>query len=155
MSSPYDWPRGPWQRDPHRPPRVPDSELRVSNAERDEVSNALCRHFSDGRLDEVEFNERLEKATAAKTRADLAPLLADLPPLPGDPTPPPGTGNLPHPVAGRPRRLHPVLAVLCVVFVVAALGHFASVAWHFPWLVIGVIAAVWFMIRRGCWRGRF
>lgn len=144
MPSPYDWPHSSWPRDPHQRARIPDSELRVSNAERDAVSNALCRHFSDGRLDEAEFNERLEKCTAAKTRADLAPLLADLPPLPGD-------GPQPHPQpvpAARPWRIHPVVFVLGVLFVLVATAHFTAWAWHAPWLLIAVIVVVALVRRR-------
>ena len=53
-----------------RPP-----QMRVSDAERHEIADILSKHFADGRLDDVEFNERLDKAMRAKTRGDLAGLL--------------------------------------------------------------------------------
>ncbi len=71
--------RGPWSREWNRP--APSATLRVSNADRAEVTNALCRHFADGRLDEAEFNDRAARAAAAKTQVDLAHLLTDLPTL--------------------------------------------------------------------------
>jgi Domain of unknown function (DUF1707) len=53
--------------------------LRASDAERERVAEALRRHHLDGRLDTDELQERLERAYAARTTGDLAPLLADLP----------------------------------------------------------------------------
>jgi uncharacterized protein DUF1707 len=56
-----------------------DAGLRASDAERERVAEALRRHHLDGRLDTEELQERLERAYAARTTGDLAPLLADLP----------------------------------------------------------------------------
>src|SRR3954452_6789236 len=76
----------------------PDSPgLRASDAERERVAEALRRHHLDGRLDTEELQERLERAYAARTTGELAPLLADLPrerelarrPRPSPPWPPP------------------------------------------------------------------
>jgi hypothetical protein len=63
---------------------VPASRIRCSDAERHEMVDKLSKHFADGRLDQVEFDERMGKAMAAKTRGDLAGLLDDLPPLAGE-----------------------------------------------------------------------
>jgi Domain of unknown function (DUF1707) len=57
----------------------PGADMRVGDAERAEIADHLARHYSDGRLDEAEFNERLDKAMRAKTMADLSGLLSDLP----------------------------------------------------------------------------
>jgi Domain of unknown function (DUF1707) len=62
-----------------RPPTWPAAGLRIGDAERAEVTDRLARHYGDGRLDQDEFNERLDKAMRATTVADLAGLLADLP----------------------------------------------------------------------------
>src|SRR3954451_25128937 len=76
----------------------PDSPgLRASDAERERVAEALRRHHLDGRLDTEELQERLERAYAARTTGELAPLLAHLPggrepvrrPRPPAPWPPP------------------------------------------------------------------
>lgn len=62
-----------------RPAGWPGSELRVGDAERSAIADRLAHHFSEGRLDAAEFNERLDRAMQAKTMADLTGLLADLP----------------------------------------------------------------------------
>ena len=106
------------------------SNLRVSDAERNEVADRLSRHFSEGRLDESEFKERLDAAMSAKTQGDLAGLFDDLPPLGSEPPPPPS----------RRRRLVPFAIMLAFIVVVA--GSTVSV-WHImrvPWLLIAVIA---------------
>src|ERR1700758_1802022 len=54
-------------------------EIRVSDAERAEVADLLGRHYSDGRLDKQEFDERVARAMSAKTRGDLDGLFDDLP----------------------------------------------------------------------------
>lgn len=63
------------------PPRTPEPApaLRASDADRERVAEALRRHHVDGRLDTDELQERLERCYAARTGAELAPLLADLP----------------------------------------------------------------------------
>ncbi|HYY19773.1 MAG TPA: DUF1707 domain-containing protein, partial [Streptosporangiaceae bacterium] len=56
------------------------ADLRVSDAERQAVADALSQHFGEGRLDQAEFDERLSQAMNAKTYRDLDGLLTDLPP---------------------------------------------------------------------------
>jgi len=46
-----------------------DADLRASDAERNEVADRLSRHFAEGRLDQVEFKARLDRAIGATTRA--------------------------------------------------------------------------------------
>src|ERR1700726_477169 len=81
-----------------------DQHMRVSDAERQAVADRLAEHFSSGRLDQAEFDERVGKAMSAKTRADLNGLFDDLPetglPETGAPA---ATDRL------RRRRRHPVL----------------------------------------------
>lgn len=55
------------------------AQLRVSDAEREAVAQALGDHHATGRLDASEWTERLESAFAARTRGELDALLADLP----------------------------------------------------------------------------
>jgi hypothetical protein len=57
----------------------PGSQMRVGDAERMAVADQLAKHFVDGRLDETEFDARLDRAMRATTMADLTGLLADLP----------------------------------------------------------------------------
>jgi hypothetical protein len=61
-----------------------DRTLRVSDADRERVADRLRRAAGEGRIAPEELEERLEAAFAARTSADLAPLVAD---LPSDPPP--------------------------------------------------------------------
>jgi hypothetical protein len=72
----------------------PDQGMRVSDADRADVADRLAKHYSHGRLDQAEFDERLDRAMNAKTRADLVVLLADLPE--GEPPPDDGTPSRNH-----------------------------------------------------------
>ncbi len=56
-----------------------DQHMRVSDAERQAVTDRLAEHFSSGRLDQAEFDDRVGRAMSAKTRADLNGLFDDLP----------------------------------------------------------------------------
>jgi hypothetical protein len=123
--------------------------MRVSDAERAEVAERLSRHYGDGRLDEEEFNRRLDQAMSATTQADLGGLFADLPDHE------PGFGEAtadrsrragttpPRPTArrhgGRPHRL---LTVLLVIVAAIIVGHALS-HWFIPWFLIGAIVLAW------------
>ena len=94
-----------------------DQHMRVSDAERQAVADRLAEHFSEGRLDQAEFDERVGRAMSAKTRADLNGLFDDLPET-GAPA-----------VPGHPRRRHrhPVLLLALIVVLVLAASH--AVLW--------------------------
>jgi len=66
---------------PADPPSSPS--LRASDADRDRVIELLRAAVADGRLDQAEFDERLDAALAARTMDALAPLTADLIAAPG------------------------------------------------------------------------
>jgi hypothetical protein len=53
--------------------------LRIGDAERNSTAALLRRHAAEGRLTLDELDERLGRAYAAKTAADLNELLVDLP----------------------------------------------------------------------------
>ena len=53
--------------------------IRASDAERDATVERLSAATGDGRLTLEEFSQRMEQATSARTRAELARLVADLP----------------------------------------------------------------------------
>jgi hypothetical protein len=126
MPSQYNqsWSRGfaPWFNNPYS-----DQHMRVSDAERQAVTDRLAQHFGDGRLDQAEFDERVGRAMSAKTRADLNGLFDDLPET-GAPA-----------VTDQPRRRHrhPVLLVALIVLVAIAAGHVI-----FPLLWVGLLVAV-------------
>ena len=125
-----NWTRGfsPWFTAPGS-----DQHMRVSDAERQSVADCLAEHFSSGRLDQSEFDERVGRAMSAKTRADLNGLFDDLPetgaPAATNPTDP----------AGQPRRRHrhPILLVSLIVLVAIAAAH---VVWPLLW--IGFLVAI-------------
>jgi hypothetical protein len=56
-----------------------DRRLRVGTEEREAVAGILRREHVAGRLDNNEFDERLERCLSAKTYRELDGLLADLP----------------------------------------------------------------------------
>lgn len=56
-----------------------DSGIRISDAEREEAMSTLGVHFTTGRLELPEYEERCGQATAARTRGELEALFDDLP----------------------------------------------------------------------------
>ncbi len=114
--------------------------MRVGDAERNEVAEALSQHYSDGRLDGTEMKERLERAIGAKTRGDLAGLLDDLPPL----------GQAPAPVRRR-HRAGLWLAACAVLAFMSTPWQYAHWMWfpRVPWLFLGLVGLLlWRRSRR-------
>lgn len=56
-----------------------NSRLRASDADRDRAASVLNEALAEGRLTAEEHSERLDSIYAAKTHAELVPLLEDLP----------------------------------------------------------------------------
>ncbi|MGH9047470.1 MAG: DUF1707 SHOCT-like domain-containing protein [Acidimicrobiales bacterium] len=117
-----------------------DPNMRVSDAERDRVAEALSEHYSAGRLDANELKERLDKAIGAKTRGDLSGLMTDLPHT--------------YPTTPEPHRERRRVAVWVAVAIVICATAFPWQATHLfwvpriPWLVLGIVALVFFSRRR-------
>ena len=125
-----------------------DPRIRASDADRDRTAALLREHHAAGRLTAEEFNERLEKAYAAKTLGELDELLADLPGIdlyklpdaslqrgrPGG-----GSGPPPLPWMMAPGRMSPAWR--------AALGSWLSVSLvaFFVWLLAGHPDNLWFL----------
>jgi hypothetical protein len=114
-----------------------NDSIRISDADRDQVTARLREHFAEGRLTSEELDERITATLNAKTYGDLRPIMADLPgpgPVPpydwavppaGAQTPPPGSqpwgsGPLggPYRVYRRGPRLLP-LVLIALVFTLA------------------------------------
>lgn len=124
------------------------ADLRLSDAERAEVADLLSRHYTDGRLDQAEFDERLDQAMKAKTYRDLNGLFDDLPRTEAsEPSKAPGTSG----AATRRRYPHPNVGVLFLVVVIvlaAAAGH--ALVWSLspwvwslsPWVPIGLLSVI-------------
>jgi hypothetical protein len=113
--------------------------LRVSDAERTDVADRLSKHYGDGRLDQAEFNERMERAMSAKTHGDFAGLFADLPDLADGPV-----DAHPAKITSPPSR-SPMFRILIIVLIVVAAAFIGQALVHsfFPWLLVGVIAFLW------------
>jgi DUF1707 SHOCT-like domain len=88
-----------------------DPRIRASDDDRERTVSLLREHHAAGRLTLEEFNERLDKAYAAKTLGELDELMSDLPAidlyrLPDASLPPhyrrqiPGSGSLQAAAAG-------------------------------------------------------
>jgi hypothetical protein len=156
----------------------PGSQMRVGDAERMAIADRLAKHFVDGRLDEIEFDARLDRAMRATTMADLTGLLADLPDdEPAQPQPPAATQrhqrkmmraqlererlHLRH--ERRTRRqaarrhgarslswmLMFVAAVIGLIIIVHTLTHSIG-----AWLLLGLIAFLWLRREGGRYRSR-
>ncbi len=77
-------------------PEQPDPwSLRASDADRDKYLTLLREAYAEGRLDAVEYQERMEQALGAKTYRDLYPVLAELPIEPSRAPGPPMLGTDP------------------------------------------------------------
>jgi hypothetical protein len=59
--------------------------VRLSDAEREQLVDALGRHAAEGRLELDELEQRVGRVYEASSREEAAAALADLPPLPGPP----------------------------------------------------------------------
>ena len=134
-----------------------DPQMRISDADRAEVADRLSKHYSDGRLDQAEFNERLDRAMNAKTQADLNGLFADLPAT----DEPDKAVKAVRPPDRRPRNRRPVQRVVGLILItVVAIFVARALMWPFfglfgfaghvlfvpvPWILIAIVAFV-------CWR---
>ena len=132
-------------------------EMRISDADRAEVADRLSKHYSDGRLDQTEFNERLDRAMNAKTQADLNGLFAD---LPATDEPEKAAKPVRQPDQ-RPRNRRPVQRVVGLILIaVVAIFVARALMWPFfgffgfaghvlfvpvPWILIAIAAFL-------CWR---
>jgi hypothetical protein len=112
-----------------------DRLLRVGTAERDAVADILRREHVAGRLDDNEFDERLERCLSAKTYRELDNLLADLP-----------TEELASRATWWSMRPTPLLLLLPLVAVAIVASH-----GHAAWLLVPLV--FWFGAGRFFWRG--
>jgi hypothetical protein len=113
-----------------------DASLRASDDERNAVADKLSRHYAEGRLDEIEFKNRLDTAMSATTRGDLHGLFDDLPPLPSEPPPPPP----------RHQRILPWVLIVVLVAIAAGATMPFYPLYHVPWILVAVVA--FFLWRR-------
>jgi hypothetical protein len=117
--------------------------LRVSDAERNAMAELLSKHYADGRLDDEEFKERVDRAMSAKTESDFYGLTDDLPRLDA-------AGPAPLPV----RRRRPLTPLLGVLLVLAIVSWWLPSMFLFPHHVGLLLLAVFVLLlwRRHSWR---
>ncbi|HEX3714860.1 MAG TPA: DUF1707 domain-containing protein [Trebonia sp.] len=108
--------------------RYSDQHIRVSDADRNAVAELLTQHYAEGRLDQGEFDERVGRTMAAKTRGDLAGLFDDLPDTDsagaGGPGSPAGRPAVPYRASRRRGGMLRSLLVVALVLICA------NIAWH-------------------------
>jgi Domain of unknown function (DUF1707) len=156
-----------------------DDRMRISDADREQVTARLREHYAEGRLTSEELDERITAALNAKTFGDLRRVMADLPePAPaGAQGPPPGwagpgwAGPVPPPGWGRPpvyryrrgpRLLPLVLLVLFLAIILPPAGFVLFAVLKVIFLIflvtglIGIFAAARFRrhVRRN-WQGGY
>ena len=113
-----------------------NTRTRASDADRDRIVAALREHLAAGRLTIEEFDERMDKAYAAKTLGELDSLMTDLPET--------GPGQLPDAPPARPASSPPLTRRRRPGSIEAGRGRF-SPAWRTtggPWLAISLVLFV-------------
>ena len=80
-------------------PRNPQyQQLRASDADRNTAAAMLGNAYAEGRLDNDEYQQRLDQAMSSKSLGELVPVLADIVPAPQQPA----SAVQPGPQRGRP-----------------------------------------------------
>lgn len=124
-----------YQYDPSGSPR--DRSLRAGDKDRDAVSEILRQAHVEGRLDNDEFQARLERCLTAKTYTDLDGLITDFPREGAD------ARRIRQHARWRP---WPAPFLLLPLAVIAAVGFGA----HAAWLAIPLV--LFFVVRPFAWR---
>jgi hypothetical protein len=103
------------------------SELRASDADREQAAERLRAAAGEGRLTAEELEGRLERALTARTEADLEPLVSDLPAPPARRPPP-----------RRARDSEHVRAYLSVSIMLVAIWALTGAGYFWPiWPILG------------------
>lgn len=130
--------------------RASYADLRISDAERAEVADLLSKHYGDGRLDQAEFDQRLDQAMKAKTYKDISGLFADLPQTdtPDTSGPAKSSGVSRSVTRGlHQHRNHRVLFPILVIAIAVIAGH--ALVWALtPWVWIGLVGMIILYVTR-------
>lgn len=133
--------------------------IRISDAEREQVSAALGQHLATGRLTMTEFEDRLDVIYAARTRGEVSVVLTDLPIT----EPPPPLPSVPDaPAACAPAWTSWALtgAICLLIWVTTSLTQGQPLnfwpAWVIgPWGIVLIARAAQIRHARGVRPGRF
>jgi ferric-dicitrate binding protein FerR (iron transport regulator) len=125
--------------------------MRASDSDRDAVVSDLSENFQAGRLTAAEFDQRMERALAARTWGELRELQADLPATRPAPQAPAAASSGTPPQPSRGSFAPPAIAALAAVAITAAvLVNVTHGGWGFIWLPLAVL----FIARRLIGRSR-
>lgn len=132
---------------------VRDRRIRAADADREATANVLRRHYTEGRLDAQEYDERIERCYAAKTLGELDELFADLPRVETRERGP----NHGRRAYRPPWRLAVVAPVVIALVVISALtgAHLFWLAWPLFFFVLGPFGLFgrWCRTGQGRWHG--
>lgn len=119
-----------------------DRQVRASDQDRERIGATLGRHYAAGRLTLEEFQERLDRAYAAKTIGELDDLMTDLPNTDlGHPPTRPG----PNPRLPERRAAGTVQAPVGRNSAVWQFWVGISVGVFVIWLISGATGGLWFL----------
>jgi hypothetical protein len=110
--------------------------MRAADSDREAVAEQLRAALGEGRLDLHEFDERVRRAYAARTYAELGELLTDLPE-----TIPPGQAQVVP--AGRPAPPEPVAAAGTGSADPAATRRWLGQIWGGYLGTVAIVVAIW------------
>jgi Domain of unknown function (DUF1707)/Domain of unknown function (DUF4190) len=119
--------------------------MRASNADRERAVDVLKAAFSEGRLTQAEYEQRMDRAYRSKTYGELTAIVADLPqgPMPTPmvvpvaPPPPMMRGPVPPPVylaPPRPTNGYAIGSLLC------GIGSLMCGVTSIPAVILGHVA---------------
>ncbi|HEY2763461.1 MAG TPA: DUF1707 domain-containing protein [Pseudonocardiaceae bacterium] len=127
--------------------QTPRDQLRAADADRERVAEHLRSAHAEGRLDLVEYDDRVQRAWAARTYGDLDMLTADLPSGWSAPSPHRSRSGPPLPAegGGRERRhrhamharatLAAWLSLSVINVMIWAVVCLTTWRWIYPWWI--------------------
>jgi hypothetical protein len=125
------------------------TEIRASDAEREQTADLIRQAAAEGRLTMAELEERLTTTYGARLRHELPPLVADLP-APPRPTP---TGPDPRRLSSWDRAALGLHAALVAALVAAVLTRWVAGGAVFLWPVFPIFWAVLSLVVHARLRG--
>ena len=117
-----------------------ESNLRVSDSDRDDTIAVLREAFAEGRLTQEEFDDRLEATHSARTYGELATLTADIPTR---------TTEIARPVEDKKKRRELKSAWASWLGV----GVMVNIIWFATWMGSGPAPYYWPIWVIGPWGG--
>lgn len=130
-----------WERFTADPRRPRNADVRVGHADRDLVADLLADAYAVGKLDNAEYNERLDRAMEIRTVRELMPLIGDLTVVPA------GAGR----TAGNGRRIASsilfliagtVVALNVLIWLLASISARELLYFWPMWVAVGMVVPV-------------